>query len=310
MPLKVYFLSSMNNRRGGRPSNRPDNIIVYHPEAETTLLAYLFEVLAPKSRTEIKSILSHQHVLLNGNPTKQFDEPIQPGDEVVVNFTRPFPTLTNRMVNLLYEDDDIVVIAKESGLLSVPAGARTREKTAQQIVDDYVYAQDGRSHAYTVHRLDQFTSGILIFAKNAAVQHKLRDSWSTYIVERRYMAIVEGKPKEPEGEISSYLIENKAMKVYSSRNPEKGKLSVTRYHVNKTSRGYSQVDVQILTGRKNQIRVHLSDLGCPIAGDRKYGAQSNPWGRMMLHNYILQFIHPVTRENLKFELPLPRNFNI
>ena len=300
----------MNNRQRGRRADRPDNIVVYNPEVETTLLAFLFEKLAPRSRTDIKSVLSHQHVLVNGNLTTQFDDPLQPGDEVLINFTRPFPTLEHRMVKLLWEDDDIIVVTKESGLLSVPAGARTREKTAQQIVDDYVYAQDGRSHAYVVHRLDQFTSGILIFAKNAIVQNKLRDSWNTYIVERKYMAIVEGKPKQPEGEISSYLAENKAMKVYSTRDPEKGKLSVTRYKVNKSSRGYSQVDVQILTGRKNQIRVHLSDLGCPIAGDHKYGAQSNPWGRMMLHNYLLQFIHPVTRENLKFELPLPRNFNI
>lgn len=298
----------MNSRFRGKRNNRPDNIEVFVPETETTLLAFLYEKLAPRSRTEIKSYLVHGNVMVHDNPTTQFDEPLQPGDEVVVNFTRPFATLKNRMVKLMWEDDDIVVVSKEAGILSVPAGGRTREKTVQQIVDDYVYSQDGRSHAYVVHRLDQFTSGILIFAKNAIVQHKLRDSWTTYIVERKYMAIVEGKPKQPEGEISTYLAENKAMKVFSTRNPEKGKLSVTRYKVNKSSRGYSQVDVQILTGRKNQIRVHMSDLGCPIAGDLKYGAQSNPWGRMMLHNYILQFIHPVTRENLRFELPLPKKF--
>lgn len=285
-------------------------MVVFNVEAENKLLAYMFEKLAPRSRTEIKHFLSHQHVLHNGEVTTQFDEELQPGDEVVINFSRPFPTLENRMCRLMYEDDDLVVVEKKSGLLSVPAGGRTREKTAQQIVDDYVYMQDGRSHAYVVHRLDQFTSGILIFAKNASVQRKLRDAWTTYIVERRYMAIVEGKPKEPEGEISSYLTENKAMKVYSTRDPEKGKLSVTRYSVIASKRGYSQVDVQILTGRKNQIRVHLSDLGCPIAGDAKYGAQSNPWGRMMLHNYILQFVHPVTKQNLRFELPLPQKFSL
>ena len=300
----------MNNRNKGRYNNRPDNIQVFYPETDTTLLAFLYEKLAPRSRTDIKSILSHQHVAVNGEPTTQFDVALTSGDDVAINFTRPYATLQHRMVKLLWEDENLVVIAKESGLLSVPAGARTREKTAQQIVDDYVYAQDGRSHDYTVHRLDQFTSGILIFAKNVAVQKKLRDSWSTYVVERRYMAVCEGKPKEPEGEISSYLAENSAMKVYSTRNPEIGKLSVTRYNVIKTSRGYSQIDVQILTGRKNQIRVHLSDIGCPIAGDRKYGAQSNPWGRMMLHNYLLQFVNPVTKENLTFQLPLPRKFEL
>ena len=300
----------MNNPQRGRRVNRPDNISVFYPEAETTLLAYLIEVLSPKSRTEIKSLLAHQQVMLNGTPTRQFDEPLAPGDEVVVNFSRPFATLNHPMINLMYEDEHIVVISKESGLLSEPVGARSREKSAQKIVDEYLYASDGRTHAYTVHRLDQFTSGILIFAKNPAVQRKLREAWSTYIVERRYMAIVEGTPRDPEGEISSYLVENKNMVVYSTRDPEKGKLAVTRYHVIKSSRGYSQVDLQILTGRKNQIRVHLSDIKCPIAGDRKYGAKTNPKGRLMLHNYLLQFIHPVTRENLKFDLPLPRIFNI
>lgn len=300
----------MNKRINKKNWNRPDKISVFTPNSETPLLAYLFEILAPRSRTEIKSILSHQHVLVNGKMTTQFDTPLLPGDEVVINFSRQFVSLDSSKLKLLWEDDDLVIVAKESGLLSVPAGGRTREKTAQQLVDDYIYAQDGRSHAYAVHRLDQFTSGILIFAKNVDVQQKLRNSWNTYIVERRYMAIVEGKPEQPEGEIKTYLVENKNMKVYSTNDAQKGKLSVTRYKVNKSSRGYSQVDVQILTGRKNQIRVHLSDLGCPIAGDRKYGAQSSPWGRLMLHNYFLQFIHPVTKENLSFDLPLPNIFKI
>ena len=268
------------------------------------------ETLAPKSRTEIKSYLQHGNVMHNGQVTTQFDEQLQHDDELVINFTRPFATLKSRMARVIWEDDDIVVIEKKSGLLTVATGANKREKTAQQIVDDYVYAEDGRSHAYVCHRLDQYTSGILIFAKNAEVQQMFRDSWTTYVVERMYMAIVEGRPAKPEGEVRSYLAENKAMKVYSTDNPEEGKLSVTRYKVLKSVGDYSQVDIQLLTGRKNQIRVHMSDLGCPIAGDKKYGAQSNPCGRLMLHNYALQFFHPVTRENLRFELPLPAIFKI
>ena len=233
----------MNKQPRGRRANRPDNIAVFRPEVETTLLAYLFEVLSPKSRTEIKSLLAHQQVMVNGQPTRQFDDTLMPGDEVVVNFSRPFATLNHPMVKLMFEDDDIVVITKESGLLSEPVGARSREKSAQKIVDEYLYAKDGHTHAYTVHRLDQFTSGILIFAKNPAVQRKLRDSWQTYIVERRYMAIVEGKPREPEGEISSYLVENKTnMVVYSTRDAEKGKLAVTRYHVNRSICRSSQAE--------------------------------------------------------------------
>ena len=218
------------------------------------------ETLAPKSRTEIKSYLQHGNVMHNGQVTTQFDEQLQHDDELVINFTRPFATLKSRMARVIWEDDDIVVIEKKSGLLTVATGPNKREKTAQQIVDDY--------------------------------------------------AIVEGRPAKPEGEVRSYLAENKAMKVYSTDNPEEGKLSVTRYKVLKTVGDYSQVDIQLLTGRKNQIRVHMSDLGCPIAGDKKYGAQSNPCGRLMLHNYALQFFHPVTRENLRFELPLPAIFKI
>ena len=296
-------------KKGNKPyrNHRPDHIEVYNPTEATTLLPFLLQVLAPRSRTDIKSVLSHSHVKVNGTATTQFDQPLAPGDEVLINFTHPFLSLNSRMVRLMYEDPDIVVIEKQSGLLTVPAG-QTREKTAQKIVDDYLYASDGHSHAYVCHRLDQYTSGILIFAKNSQVQQMFRDSWTSYVVERRYLAVCEGVPADPEGEVRSYLAENSAMKVYSTDDPEKGKLSVTRYKVLKTQGDYSQVDIQLLTGRKNQIRVHMSDLGCPIAGDRKYGAKTNPIGRLMLHNYVLQFFHPITRENLRFELPIPKNF--
>ena len=295
------------NRR--RPNDRPDHIEVYYPEEATTLLPFLLQALAPRSRTDVKSVLAHSHVKVNGTATTQFDQPLQPGDEVLINFTHPFLSLNSRMVRVMYEDPDLIVIEKQSGLLTVPAG-QNRERTAQKIVDDYVFASDGRSHAFVCHRLDQYTSGILIFAKNSQVQQTLRDAWTTYVVERKYLAICESAPEKEEGEVRSYLAENAAMKVYSTNDPEKGKLSVTRYKVLETNGAYSKVDIQLLTGRKNQIRVHMSDLGCPIAGDKKYGAKTNPCGRLMLHNYVLQFIHPVTRENLRFELPIPKTFNL
>lgn len=290
-----------------RNAGRPDHVEIYAVQEETTLLPFLFQVLAPRSRTDIKSILGHSHVKVNDRATTQFDFPLRTGDEIIINFTHPFLSLRNRMVRLMYEDPDIIVIEKQSGLLTVPAG-NNREKTAQKIVEDYVYASDGHSHAYVCHRLDQYTSGILIFAKNSFVQQQLRDSWNVHVVERRYMAVCENAPKKMEGEIRSYLAENSAMKVYSTNDPEKGKLSVTRYKCLKVNGDYCQMDIQILTGRKNQIRVHMSNLGCPVAGDKKYGAHSNPCGRLMLHNYVLQFIHPITRENMRFELPIPAAF--
>ncbi len=292
-----------------RNAHKPDHVEMYVCDEETTLLPFLLKVLAPRSRTDIKSILAHSHVKVNGTATKQFDQALYPGNEVLINFTHPFLTLDTRMARLIYEDQDIIVIEKQSGLLSVPAG-NNREKTAQKIVDDYVFASDGRSHAYVCHRLDQYTSGILLFAKNSQVQQELRDHWNIHVVERRYMAVCENAPAKMEDEIRSYLVENSAMKVYSTNDPEKGKLSVTRYKCVKVNGDYCQMDIQILTGRKNQIRVHMSDIGCPVAGDKKYGAQSNPCGRLMLHNYVLQFIHPVTRENLRFELPIPATFKL
>ena len=297
-----------NNQKRTPNRTKQDYIETYRILEPGRLLDFMYAALAPRSKSEIKSYLVHGNVMHNGKITTQFDEQLQHDDEVVINFTRPYAVMRNHMARVIWEDEYLVVIEKKSGLLTVPTGPNRREKTAQAIVDDYVYAQDGRSHAYVCHRLDQYTSGILIFAKNSEVQQILRNEWNTHVVERKYTAICEGCPEKEEGEIRSYLAENSAMKVYSTQNPEEGKLSVTRYKVVKHMGDYCMMDIQILTGRKNQIRVHMQDLGCPIAGDKKYGAQSNPCRRLMLHNHALQFIHPVTHENLRFELELPREF--
>ncbi len=289
--------------------NKPDYIETYRISEPGQLLPFLLAKLAPRSRSEIKSYLAHGNVMLNGRVTTQFDEQLQLDDEVMVNFTRPFVVVRNRMIKIIYEDPDLIVVEKKSGLLSVPNSQTNKTvKTALDIVDQYVNEMDGHSHAYVCHRLDQYTSGILIFAKNPEVQEKFRNDWNVHVVERKYTAICEGYPRKEEGEIRSYLNENNAMRVYSTNNPEEGKLAVTRYKVVKRMGDYCMMDIQILTGRKNQIRVHMKDLGCPIAGDRKYGAQSDPCNRLMLHNHALQFIHPITHENLRFELPLPKEF--
>lgn len=298
-----------NNSNIGRRRNKPDYIENYIINEPGQLLPFMLATLAPRSRSEIKSYLAHGNVMLNGKVTTQFDQQLQVNDEVVINFTRPFVVVRNRMINVIYEDPDIIVVEKKSGLLSVPNSQTNKTvKTALDIVNQYVNEQDGRSHAYVCHRLDQYTSGILIFAKNPVVQEKFRNDWNVYVVERKYTAICEGYPENEEGEIRSYLNETNAMRVYSTQNPEEGKLAVTRYKVVKRMGDYCMMDIQILTGRKNQIRVHMKDLGCPIAGDRKYGAQSDPCNRLMLHNNALQFVHPMTHENLRFELPLPSEF--
>lgn len=298
----------MRHNNSSHKNSKPDYIKQYIIDEPCQLLPFMLEKLAPRSRSEIKSYLSHGNVKHNGIITSQFDEQLQHGDEVLINLTRPYAVMRNQMVKVIWEDQDLIVIEKKSGLLTVPTGPNRREKTAVDLVEEYVSAQDGRSHAYVCHRLDQFTSGILIFAKNSRAQEILRNEWNVHVVERKYTAICEGYPEKEEGEVRSYLAENSAMKVYSTQNPEEGKLSVTRYKVVKKMGDYCMMDIQILTGRKNQIRVHMSDLGCPIAGDKKYGAVSNPCRRLMLHNHVLQFIHPMTHQNLRFELPLPAEF--
>ena len=290
-----------------RRSFQPDQIEEYRPKEQTTLLKFLNVVLAGRSNTAIKGYLTRQHCMINGVPTTQYNAPLGPEDVLTVNLTRPYVTFQNRMVNLLYEDDDLIVVEKKSGLLSVGV-PNNREYTCQGIVEHYIQRSCGHGHAYIVHRLDQYTSGILIFAKNRETMNILREAWNTYVVERRYVAVVEGVPEKEEGECVSYLTENENFHVYSTDNPEEGKLAVTRYKVMKTKGNYSLLDVQILTGRKNQIRVHMSEMGHPVAGDKKYEAKTNPCGRLMLHNSVLQFVHPRTHRQMRFELPVPKCF--
>jgi 23S rRNA pseudouridine1911/1915/1917 synthase len=292
-----------------RRSFQPDQIEEYRPKEQTTLLKFLNVVLAGRSNTTIKGYLKRQHCMINGVPTTQYNAPIGPEDVLSINLTRPYVTFQNRMVNLLYEDDDLIVVEKKSGLLSVGV-PNNREYTCQGIVERYIQRCYGHGHAYIVHRLDQYTSGILIFAKNRETMNLLRDAWNNYVVERRYVAVVEGVPEKEEGECVSYLTENDAYRVYSTDIPEDGKLAVTRYKVIKTKGNYSMLDILILTGRKNQIRVHMSEMGHPVAGDKKYEAKTNPCGRLMLHNSVLQFIHPRTHRQMRFELPIPKCFTL
>lgn len=287
----------------------PNQIFNYSPVEDTTLLTFLFEVLAPKSRSDVKSMLAHHHVQLNGNVMTQFDTPVKTSDVVSVNFTRPFPVLKDHRVHILYEDDWLLAIEKASGLLSVGREGG-EDTTAWSLVTDYIKQKDPRLQAFVCHRLDQYTSGILIFAKDGAVQRELRYQWDRYVRERAYMAVVEGRPENDHAELRDYLYEDSKMNVHIARDPEQknARLAVTRYSVVQTNGRYSLLDVQIFTGRKNQIRVQLSESGYPVAGDRKYGAQTNPGARLMLHNNRLSLEHPVTHEILTFNLPAPKTF--
>ncbi len=224
---------------------------------------------------------------------------------------------------MVYEDDCLIVVEKPSGLLTMSTG-KEGETTAYSILTDYVRHSGPRKryrrqadHVYIVHRLDRYTSGLLVFAKDPETKYALQDNWNNVVLERKYVAILEGTPSPEVGTISSWLREDLAThKVYSSAGQvgrrdgqTDGKYAVTHYKVLKEARGgWSLVEFELETGRKNQIRVHASDMGHPVAGDTKYGAHTNPIGRVALHARTLSFIHPYSGETLRFDTGIPRRF--
>lgn len=210
-------------------------------------------------------------------------------------------------LTVLYEDQEIIVIDKPVGLLTMGT-ERDKSRTAQAILNDYVRKGNARSRnqVFIVHRLDRDTSGILIFAKSEQAKRYLQADWTN--TEKRYLTIVYGRLTPTEGTISSYLVENSALTVYSTSDVSKGKLSHTAYRTLKEARGFSLLEIDLLTGRKHQIRVHLSDKGHPVVGDKKYGKEGDGSRWLALHAYSIAFTHPATGKRLYFETEVPEFF--
>ncbi len=286
---------------------KPDVIETYQVAEEAALLEFLIGAMPQRKRTAIKNLLSHNQIAVNGIPTTQFDMALKAGDEVKANLTREFRVFYNRRLKLVYEDDDIIVVNKGYGLLSMGTD-KIKEGTAYSILREYLKWQDPRNKLFIVHRLDRDTSGLMVFAKSQEAKDKLQHNWNNMVIARKYLAVVEGRPEPEEGEVRSYLAENSRFEVYSTDKPEVGQLAVTRYRTLRSRNGYSLMEVSLDTGRKNQIRVHMKDLGHPIAGDRRYGAKSSPIHRMALHAQTLRFIHPMTRKDMNFSTPVPASF--
>lgn len=286
---------------------KPDVIETYHVTEDAPLLDFLIGAMPQRKRTAVKNLLGHNQIAVNGIPTTQFDMPLKEGDEVKANLTREFRVFYNRRLKLVYEDDDIIVVHKGYGLLSMGTD-KIKEGTAYSILREYLKWQNPRNMLFIVHRLDRDTSGLMVFAKTQEAKDKLQHNWNNMVISRKYLAVVEGKPEPEEGEVRSYLAENSRFEVYSTDKPEEGQLAVTRYRTLRSRNGYSLMEVSLDTGRKNQIRVHMKDLGHPIAGDRRYGAKSSPIHRMALHAQTLRFIHPITRKDMNFSTPVPASF--
>lgn len=293
---------------GTRPGTfRPDNIQTFTPQADGTLLTFLQQAMPDRKRTTVKDFLQHRQVRVNGTVTTLHNQPVGTGDLVEVNTTREFQTFANPRLQIVYEDDDIIVVNKGYGLLSVGTD-KIRQGTAYALLKDYLKRKDPRNKIFVVHRLDRDTSGLMMFAKNIQAKEAMQHNWNNMVLERRYVAVVEGKLDPAAGEIRSYLAENAEHEVYSTPDPELGQLAVTRYNTLRSSNGYSLVALNLATGRKNQIRVHMKESGHPIAGDRRYGSKSSPLHRLCLHAETLRFVHPVTRRDMNFSCPIPAGF--
>lgn len=209
---------------------------------------------------------------------------------------------------ILHEDRDILVVDKPAGLLTIGT-ERERERTAYYFLTDYVRRGNpkARERVFIVHRLDKDTSGVLLFAKSEDGKRCLQEHWNE--TRKTYLTVVHGRPEKAEDTISSYLAENSAHVVYSTDDPKWGKLSSTAYRVLKVTKSLALLEIDLLTGRKNQIRVHLADIGHPIVGDRKYGHPKDPHNRMALHAQSLTFQHPYTGVELTFTAKPPSHFH-
>lgn len=290
-----------NNHRG---DNKLQNLPQVTEPIE--LMSYLINSFPGKSRSSVKSLLTHRQIMVNQNTVTRYNHMLKPGDQVTINKGKVVETSDLTGIKILFEDDYLVVVEKAAGLLSI-ATSGEKERTAYSILSRYVKSIDPRNHIFVLHRLDRETSGVMMFAKSQEVQATMQNNWREMVLERTYSVIVEGKVLKPEGTVQSHLIESKAMKIHSTDN-EKGQLAITYYKLKRQLKDYALMEVTLETGRKNQIRVHMQELGNPVAGDKKYGALTNPLQRLCLHASLLVFRHPVTREIMRFESPLPKSF--
>lgn len=297
----------------GKGSWTPDRILRRENkgDSEIGLMAFISSVLPDAKRADIKKWLKFGHFAVDGAVSTAFDAPVPPGGVVELNLSRPFVVFSHPRLKIVYEDEDIIVVDKGYGLLSVgtDSSKRSNVETAYSILRDYVKSVHPSNKIFIVHRLDRDTSGLMVFAKNVEAKEALQHNWNNMVLERKYVALLDGELEKDSGEIRSYLAETSQHEVYSTEDFSEGKLAVTRYKVRRRGKGHTLAEFSLDTGRKNQIRVHAHDLGCPITGDKRYGNGSGPLHRLALHAETLRFAHPVTRRDMNFLSPTPSQFN-
>lgn len=272
---------------------------------ECKLLDFLLKQMGI-SRNKAKDLLVGKAITVDRKQVSRHDTPLHTGEVVRVSRHRQSTMLDNQYVKIIYEDKDIIVIEKSQGILSMASSAK--QFCVKKILDQYFEKRHFKCTAHVVHRLDRETSGLMVYAKNKETALLMEENWQEIVHDRRYVAVLCGKMEKEGGTIKSWLKESKSFVTYSSPTDNGGKLAITHYHRLKTSENYSLVEMKLETGRKNQIRVHMADLGFPVAGDRKYGNGQDPLHRMALHAFRLNFTHPITGANMEFETPIPKDF--
>ena len=277
------------------------------------LLDFLLSTLKGQSRNNIKNLLTRKHILVNGSVVSQYNYELFNKDIVSIcknpstqSSANTKQRGSNQRLEIIYEDQDIIAINKPSGLLSI-ASDNEKVETAYRMVLDYVKKSNSRNRVFVTHRIDKDTSGVLIFSKSEDLKNELQDNWNDIVSKRGYIALVEGKIEKKEDTIVNYLLETSTNIMYASNDKKNGKKAVTHYKVLKSNNKYSLLDVNIDSGRKNQIRVALSNINHPIVGDEKYGNKNSPIKRLGLHAYELDI--KIKGKEHKFIAKTPSCFN-
>lgn len=269
------------------------------------LLDKLAHLFPDSSRTTLRQMLQHGRVRVNGEVEKDAKRSVAAKDAIDI-LDKKTARLLPPALTLLHEDRDVLVVVKANGLLTV-ATEREKDTTAQAYLNHYLGAR-GEDRVHVVHRLDRETSGVLVFAKTFHARETLKEQFAEHTTDRIYVAVIEGTLPQGRGSFRSHLLERRDLRMVSVKPHKDAKHAITHYRTVEKNAKYSMLEVTLETGRKNQIRAHLSEAGHPIVGDQFYGSNVNPLGRLGLHAKLLGFTHPTSGERLTFEAPIPSVF--
>ncbi|MBQ7690587.1 MAG: RluA family pseudouridine synthase [Muribaculaceae bacterium] len=296
----------MNRNHNHKVPRATDRSTVFTAREQSGLLDFVMHALDGISRNKAKGILTKGGVTVDGQVQTHHEFRVLPGNVVTISrHPQPLAERTPHF-DIVYEDPYLVVVDKAPGVLSMGVGAGSLNM--KSLLDRHFAETRQRCTAHVVHRLDCRTSGLMVYAKNTEVQQQFTNDWRGIVTDRRYVAVVDGVMEHDEGRVESWLKDTPNMKVVSSRVDNGGKRAITTWRVLERAQEHTLIELKLFTGRKNQIRVHMADIGHPVTGDGKYGRQTKPGSRHCLHAIKLEFTHPVTGQQLHFETPIPDHF--